>query len=192
MKVGTNWRSFTVGHRIPWHQKCGRMHGHNLRARVEIEGEVDPKTGMVVDFGMLGEALAQVVDPLDHKFLAAKGAVLEDWDGDEQWESGKYYTIDKRYVLPKEDVVVLPLDIVSTENLAKYILEQLVEYSWARDKLVRVQVSENGENIAEVSQYVSNAFTLQSTWTGTLTNTFGVPYMMTIPAPDPSMPINIL
>ena len=78
-KVGTNWKGFTVGHRISGHEKCGRMHGHNLRVRVEVEGDIDAQTGMVVDFGVLSKDLAEIVEPWDHKFLASKDS--RGWDG---------------------------------------------------------------------------------------------------------------
>jgi len=36
--------------------KCRRLHGHSYRVELTVAGEVDPATGMVVDFALLGEA----------------------------------------------------------------------------------------------------------------------------------------
>jgi len=45
------------------------IHGHSFRAEVTIRGVPDPETGMVVDFGILNEKIAEVQKSLDHKFL---------------------------------------------------------------------------------------------------------------------------
>lgn len=45
-------------------------HGHNYRVEVRVCGDVDPRTGMVVDLGRLDAILEErVVEPFDHAFL---------------------------------------------------------------------------------------------------------------------------
>jgi 6-pyruvoyltetrahydropterin/6-carboxytetrahydropterin synthase len=45
-------------------------HGHNYVLEVTIEGETDPKTGMVFDLRELKEIMErEVVEPMDHRFL---------------------------------------------------------------------------------------------------------------------------
>jgi 6-pyruvoyltetrahydropterin/6-carboxytetrahydropterin synthase len=46
-----------------------RIHGHSYRAEVVIRGKADPKTGMVVDFGVFERALEAARLDLDHRFL---------------------------------------------------------------------------------------------------------------------------
>ena len=46
-----------------------RIHGHSYRAEVTVRGEPDPKSGMVIDLGLLDRALAQAREGLDHHFL---------------------------------------------------------------------------------------------------------------------------
>jgi 6-pyruvoyltetrahydropterin/6-carboxytetrahydropterin synthase len=46
-----------------------RIHGHSYRAEVVIRGEPDPKTGMIVDLGLLDRQLTETRDGLDHRFL---------------------------------------------------------------------------------------------------------------------------
>jgi 6-pyruvoyltetrahydropterin/6-carboxytetrahydropterin synthase len=46
-----------------------RIHGHSYRAEVTLGGKTDPKTGMVIDFGMLERRLAEARDGLDHHLL---------------------------------------------------------------------------------------------------------------------------
>jgi 6-pyruvoyltetrahydropterin/6-carboxytetrahydropterin synthase len=46
-----------------------RIHGHSYRAEVVVRGDADPKTGMVVDFGLLERAIEAARLGLDHHFL---------------------------------------------------------------------------------------------------------------------------
>jgi 6-pyruvoyltetrahydropterin/6-carboxytetrahydropterin synthase len=52
--------------------KCARVngHGHNYHLEVSVAGEIDPRTGMIVDLGDLQKAIDElVVEPFDHTFL---------------------------------------------------------------------------------------------------------------------------
>lgn len=52
--------------------KCARPngHGHNYQVEVTVRGEVDARTGMLVDLVALQNAIARhVIEPLDHTFL---------------------------------------------------------------------------------------------------------------------------
>lgn len=52
--------------------KCARPHGHghNYHLEVTVTGEIDPKTGMIVDLGALLQVVDDhVVEPFDHTFL---------------------------------------------------------------------------------------------------------------------------
>ena len=52
--------------------KCARPngHGHNYHLEVTVKGEIDPRTGMIVDLGELQKAIDDyVVEPFDHTFL---------------------------------------------------------------------------------------------------------------------------
>ena len=46
-----------------------RIHGHSYRAEVVLRGEPDAVTGMVMDLGLLEQALETARDGLDHRFL---------------------------------------------------------------------------------------------------------------------------
>ncbi|MGA1250362.1 MAG: 6-pyruvoyl trahydropterin synthase family protein, partial [Candidatus Kapaibacteriota bacterium] len=40
-----------MGHRLPFHDGgCQNIHGHSYTMRVEVIGEIDPATGMVIDY----------------------------------------------------------------------------------------------------------------------------------------------
>ena len=52
--------------------KCARPHGHghNYHLEVTVTGEIDSRTGMLVDLGELQKAIDEyVVEPFDHTFL---------------------------------------------------------------------------------------------------------------------------
>lgn len=52
--------------------KCARPngHGHNYHLEVTIKGEIDPRTGMIVDLVAFQKAIDDlVVEPFDHTFL---------------------------------------------------------------------------------------------------------------------------
>ncbi len=74
---------FSAGHRLfnpelsdeengRLYGKCASPggHGHNYRLDVTLEGELDPRTGMVVNFAELEETIRrEVLDRFDHKNL---------------------------------------------------------------------------------------------------------------------------
>jgi 6-pyruvoyltetrahydropterin/6-carboxytetrahydropterin synthase len=62
---------FAAAHRLPRYDgPCFRMHGHNYRFEVGIEGDVDPATGMVADFGAVQEIVKEhVLARADHRTL---------------------------------------------------------------------------------------------------------------------------
>jgi 6-pyruvoyltetrahydropterin/6-carboxytetrahydropterin synthase len=62
---------FSAAHRLPYYQgKCFRMHGHNYKLRVSLTGTLDPKSGMVYDFGEVQKVVEREVMPqCDHQVL---------------------------------------------------------------------------------------------------------------------------
>jgi 6-pyruvoyltetrahydropterin/6-carboxytetrahydropterin synthase len=63
--------TFAAAHRLPRYDgPCFRMHGHNYRFLVALEGEVDPRTGMIADFGEVKRIVQeQVLARVDHRNL---------------------------------------------------------------------------------------------------------------------------
>jgi len=52
-----------------YHGKCERLHGHNYRVFVTAQGTGLDEGGMLVDFGVLKDALKGVLAELDHSCL---------------------------------------------------------------------------------------------------------------------------
>ncbi len=63
--------TFDSAHYLPKHPgKCKECHGHRWALQVGFEGEVNPETGMVIDFGDVKRAVQPlIIDKLDHKLL---------------------------------------------------------------------------------------------------------------------------
>jgi len=114
---------FSACHFTPGHPKCGRLHGHTYGVNVRIEGEQNGE--FIMDFGELKPMIMGVCDLLDHKVLLAgrddRIQVVEDGNDVEVIviEDGK------RYVFPKEDVVILPISSASAEDLCQFVASQL-------------------------------------------------------------------
>lgn len=63
--------SFAAAHRLPRYEgPCFRLHGHNYRLIVSLEGEVDPQSGMIADFGEIKRLVHElVISRIDHQDL---------------------------------------------------------------------------------------------------------------------------
>jgi 6-pyruvoyltetrahydropterin/6-carboxytetrahydropterin synthase len=62
---------FAAAHRLPRYEgPCFRMHGHNYKFFVTVEGEVDPATGMIADFGEVKRVVGErILAKVDHRTL---------------------------------------------------------------------------------------------------------------------------
>lgn len=49
--------------------KYARLHGHSFSAEIYLSGEPDPKTGWIVDFADVDDAIAGLKAELDHGYL---------------------------------------------------------------------------------------------------------------------------
>lgn len=64
--------SFEAAHflpNVPEGHKCRNLHGHNYEVELTLEGDIDPKTGWVVDFGAVEDAWRPLFQQVDHKLL---------------------------------------------------------------------------------------------------------------------------
>ena len=150
------WRSnirFSSAHIIPEYEKCGRLHGHTYAVHAKITGALDKK-GIILDFSVLKDTLRTIVNKLDHKILIPKdGEVLKIEKGK---ENVKLSLIGKQYVFPVDDCVFLPIKSTSAENLAGYILDELMKkMSLPREiESVEIGVDEGYGQGARVSKKV--------------------------------------
>lgn len=100
-----------------------RLHGHNYRVFVSLESELSPH-GLVIDFKMIKPLVKEMVDALDEYWLLpGKHVALKVRDlGD---GSSEVTYRDRRYVAPTNELIVLPVNNTSVENLAGYLVDDL-------------------------------------------------------------------
>ena len=62
--------TFSAAHAVRGHRGgCENLHGHNWRARVTVAANELDALSMVIDFKVLKQALNEIVEALDHRFL---------------------------------------------------------------------------------------------------------------------------
>jgi len=63
--------TFDAAHNLPnYVGPCKNMHGHTYKLEITVRGDIDFKTGMVVDFSNLNRVVRdEVITVLDHKLL---------------------------------------------------------------------------------------------------------------------------
>ena len=67
LKVVTH---FAAAHRLTMvGEKCENLHGHNWKIEVYVTGEKLDQAGVLLDFGVIKENVAQIMSTLDHKYL---------------------------------------------------------------------------------------------------------------------------
>jgi len=99
------------------------LHGHNYSVRVELEGSVLDDEGLLVSFDKVKGAIRRLCAELDDQTLVpAESPHLEIR---EEGESVEIRFNGRRYVLPAEDVTLLPLANTSIELFAWMIWRQL-------------------------------------------------------------------
>jgi 6-pyruvoyltetrahydropterin/6-carboxytetrahydropterin synthase len=114
---------FSACHFIPGHDKCGRLHGHAYIIRMVLNGEKGERA-MVMDFVPLKKALRGIADELDHHILLPGNCPHMDIQvGEEILVKVK----GKRYVFPAEDVIILDAEESSAEEIARVILEMVLQ-----------------------------------------------------------------
>ena len=99
-----------------------RLHGHNYRVYAEVGAELSPQ-GLVMDFKMVKPVIREMVDELDeHWLVPGEHPVLKVARSGQQVEV-RY--LERLYSAPAEDVIVLPINNTSAENLAAWLGREL-------------------------------------------------------------------
>jgi 6-pyruvoyltetrahydropterin/6-carboxytetrahydropterin synthase len=125
VRVSKDYLVFCSGHFISYEgDKCERLHGHNYRAAVEVEGTLD-ENFYVFDFITLKNRVKVITDELDHRMMLPtrnRVILLE-----ESARSMRVRYKDREWIFPRDDCVLLPIENTTAELLARYIGERLRE-----------------------------------------------------------------
>ena len=142
--VEKDYLVFACGHFITYEGSCETLHGHNYRARVELEGDLD-ENHYVWDFVSLKRLMRKLVDEMDHRMLLP----LQNPALTLREEAGHVHVLykDRRYVFPNKDVAFLPIPTTTAEMLARYLLgrvrDELRKLGGGRLKALAVEVEES-------------------------------------------------
>jgi 6-pyruvoyltetrahydropterin/6-carboxytetrahydropterin synthase len=136
---------FCAGHFISYEgDRCERLHGHNYRATVEVEGDLD-ENYYVFDFIALKQRTKAITDELDHRMLlpTRNPYILL------QEEAGaiRVRYKERQWLFPRDDCVLLPIENTTAELLARYVagrlLDDLGRLHQYEPEVLRVEVEEN-------------------------------------------------
>jgi 6-pyruvoyltetrahydropterin/6-carboxytetrahydropterin synthase len=136
---------FCSGHFISYEgDKCERLHGHNYRATVEIEGDLD-ENRYVFDFIALKNRTKALTDELDHRMMLATANPFIKVEADLRRVHVRYR--EREWIFPREDCVLLPIENTTAELLARYLATRLLEdlriHHQYEPQVLRVEVEEN-------------------------------------------------
>jgi len=113
-----------------------RLHGHNYRVFVEIDAALS-RFGLVVDFIQVKPVIREVVDALDeHWLLPGEHPELRIDTRADGIVEVRYR--ERYYAAPADDVIVLPINNTSAENLAWWVAGELRRLLAERFEDVRV------------------------------------------------------
>ncbi len=114
---------FSVAHMTVFPDRTKeRLHGHNYTIAVELEVDRVDLAAMI-PFAPLKTALAALcAEWKEHVLLAGTNPYFEVVRDDTELE---FTLCGERYVLPRQDALLLPIDNISVEALAAYVAELL-------------------------------------------------------------------
>jgi len=114
-----------------------RLHGHNYRVTVALEARLS-RFGLVLDFQHIKPLVRELVDELDeHWLVPAEHPELRTERRPDGVIEVRYR--ERYYAAPAEDVLLLPLNNTSAENLSGLLARRLLEGLRARFPEVVVQ-----------------------------------------------------
>jgi 6-pyruvoyltetrahydropterin/6-carboxytetrahydropterin synthase len=121
--IEKDYIGFCAAHFITYEgHLCEALHGHNFVVRLNLEGPLD-ENYYVLDFIRTKKMLKSICDELDHRVLLPAESKLVKVEQHEDSDSVSYGL--RRYLFPREDVVLLPIPNVTSEMLAYYICTRM-------------------------------------------------------------------
>ena len=136
---------FSASHFITFENgECEPLHGHDYRVAVEIRGPLNASQ-YVLDFTALKDLLKNILKELDHRVLVPRNHPrLKIHVMGEELE---ITLAGRRWVLPKNDCLLLPVANTTSEMLAQYVAERISETlaaaKTATPKQIRVDIGES-------------------------------------------------
>jgi 6-pyruvoyltetrahydropterin/6-carboxytetrahydropterin synthase len=98
------------------------LHGHNYQVSVAMQGDLD-RAGVVLDFITFKPLVKRICDSLDHRTLIQTESPAIKVRARPKEVELRYRK--QKIILPKQDVILLPLVNTSTELLAEHIADRI-------------------------------------------------------------------
>jgi len=130
-------KTFCAAHRLEGHPKCGRLHGHNYSVEaIVVSDRLDDAERMLVDFGVVKNALGGIIKELDHRYLVS----TENMIAQDPYE---------KVAMQTGDAVHLPIVATTAECLAAYIHSEMISLLRLKPPMeVVIRVRETEGNVA--------------------------------------------
>ncbi len=122
--VSKDYFKFNAAHFMAYPGFRERLHGHNYRVAVRIEGELG-SDGYVIDFGDIKRAARVICDEINERVIVPRFSdclklVESDVSITLECEDGSVFCF------PRADCVILPIAHSSAEELAAYVCKRLL------------------------------------------------------------------
>ena len=141
---GTGAFEFSAAHSGLHDGEFEPLHGHTFTVTLRLHGTTDD-AGMITDFSTAKKALADAISPLRRRTLMPAAWCTAD---------GSQILVEcstKRYSFPAADVLPLPVLNTTTEELAGYLLGQVLPYlDGERVQLAELTLAEASDTSATV------------------------------------------
>jgi 6-pyruvoyltetrahydropterin/6-carboxytetrahydropterin synthase len=125
VSVSKDYLVFASAHFITFAgHRCEGLHGHNYRASVTLEGDLNEEAWFVFDFVVLKKIMRRLCDDIDHLVLLPLAS-----DRVKVAEEGEVVNVavdgKPRYVFPRRDCALLPIPNTTVEMLAQLLTDRL-------------------------------------------------------------------
>jgi 6-pyruvoyltetrahydropterin/6-carboxytetrahydropterin synthase len=152
VRVTKDYLVFCSGHFITYKgDQCERIHGHNYRTAVEVEGDLD-ENHYVIDFIALKELTKSIIDELDHRMMLPTQSPFIRLQEDGANIRVTYR--DRYWSFPREECALVPIANTTAELLADYIARRIRrainDRGWSPPRALRVEVEESFGQSAQV------------------------------------------
>jgi 6-pyruvoyltetrahydropterin/6-carboxytetrahydropterin synthase len=145
VRVIKDYLVFCSGHFITYQgDQCERIHGHNYRTAVEVEGDLD-ENHYVIDFIALKDLTKSIIDELDHRMMLptqSRQILLQ-----EEGPNIRVTYRDRYWSFPREECALVPIANTTAELLSDYIAGRLLDAmrrkGWNPPRVLRVEVEES-------------------------------------------------
>ena len=117
-----------------------RLHGHNYKVYVDLQTRLD-EHGLVVNFSEIKPLVRRLCDELDERVLIPGAHPV--LTVERQGEHCDIRYRERRYLIPADEVLVLPISNSSAENLATWFghtLRERMRSAWPGLEVLRLSV----------------------------------------------------